>query len=598
MRVLRGPLPPAPSREGRGKDQDVPSRDRRRASNRSRFGLALGLVLALAWGAGAAADPARATRHMVAAADPRAVEAGLAILRAGGSALDAAIATQMVLNLVEPQSSGIGGGAFLLTYDATTRAVATYDGRETAPAAATSTLFLGPDGQPMDFVQAVVGGRSVGVPGLLRMLELAHGDHGTLPWRELFQPAIALAEAGFVVSPRLGKSIAKTERMNATPVTAAAFLDAQGKALAPGTTIRNPALAATLRTIADGGAARFYEGDIAEAIAVAVQGFAANPGALTVADMAVYEAKRREAVCGPYRVWIVCGMGPPSSGGVAVLQILAGLEPFDMAALTPDSPEADHLIAEASRLAFADRNRYLADSDFVPVPVAGLLDPGYLAGRVALIDPTRSMGKVEPGSPPTQGGWHWADGQDSERPGTTHISVIDGAGNAVSLTSSIEGPFGSRLMVRGFLLNNEMTDFSFTPEEEGQIVANRVQGGKRPRSSMAPTIVLDRDRRLVMVVGSPGGSRIIGYVAKTLVAALDWNLDPQAAIDLPHIVNRNGNTEIEDGRVVQTLREALKGLGHTVAVKKMESGLHVIRVTATGLEGGADPRREGVAEGD
>jgi gamma-glutamyltranspeptidase/glutathione hydrolase len=547
---------------------------------------------------GASADPARATRHMVAAADPRAVEAGLAMLRAGGSAIDAAIAAEMVLNLVEPQSSGIGGGAFLLAYDAASRVVTSYDGRETAPAAAGPSLFLDSSGQPMDFMAAVVGGRSVGVPGLLRMLELAHREHGRLPWADLFAPAIELAETGFAVSPRLHKSIAGAGRMDATPAIAAAFLGADGKALPPGTVVRNPAFAATLRAVAQRGADALHHGPIAQAIVAAVNGFAANPGAMTSADLAGYRAIEREPVCGPYRVWIVCGMGPPSSGGVAVLQILAGLERFDLAALAPDSPAADHLIAEASRLAFADRDRYLADPDLVAVPVAGLLDPGYLADRAALIDPGRSMGTAEAGTPPGQGGRLWGDGSDLERPGTTHVSVVDGEGNAVALTASIEGAFGSRLMAGGFLLNNELTDFAFVPEDEGRPVANRVEGGKRPRSSMAPTIVLDRERNLVLVLGSPGGSRIIGFVAKTLVAALDWNLDAQAAIDLPHIVNRNGDTEIEDGRVVAPLREGLERLGHVVVVKDHDSGLHVIRVTPAGLEGGADARREGVALGD
>jgi gamma-glutamyltranspeptidase/glutathione hydrolase len=551
-----------------------------------------GCVLAAAAGP-ARAEPAKAARQMVAAANPLAAEAGREILRAGGSAIDAAIATALVLNLVEPQSSGIGGGAFLLHYDGQTSDVAAYDGRETAPAAATPELFLRPDGEPMDFWEAVVGGRSVGVPGLVRLFELAHRAHGRLPWAMLFEPAIRLAQDGFAVSPRLHSLIAEDKYLKTDPAAAAYFHDADGAPLAAGTTLRNPAFAETLRRIARHGAEAFYTGPIAEAMVAAVRGAAANPGAMSMADLAGYQAKQRPVLCGPYRTWRVCGMPPPTSGGVAVLQILGSLQGFDLPALAPESAEAWHLIAEASRLAFADRNQFLADADFVPVPLDDLLDPAYLARRGSLIVPEASLGTAEPGLPLQNG----AMPVQQAPPSTSHLVVADAAGNAVSMTASIESAFGARLMAAGFLLNNELTDFSFRPEADGRPVANRVQAGKRPRSSMAPTMVLDREGRLVLAVGSPGGSRIIGYVVKAVIGALDWGLDMQAAIDLPNVVNRNGATDVEEGAPA-ALEEGLAARGHEVKVGPLNSGLHGIAVTAAGLEGGADPRREGIALGD
>jgi len=556
-------------------------------------GLLLGALVATGLAdPGAAAPPARAARQMVVAANPLAAEAGRDILRAGGTAVDAAIAAELVLNLVEPQSSGIGGGAFLLHYDGQSGAVAAYDGRETAPAAATPGLFLTAAGEPMEFWDAVVGGRSVGVPGLVRLLELAHRAHGRLPWARLFEPAITLAETGFLVSPRLHALIAEDPYLKIFPATAAYFTDASGAPLAAGTQLRNPAFAATLRRIAQDGADAFYNGPIAEAIVAAVQGTTPNPGGLSLADLAGYQAKRREALCAPYRTWRVCGMPPPTSGGVAVLQILGLLERFDLPALAPDSAAAWHLITEASRLAFADRDRFLADADFVPVPVARLLAPDYLARRSAAIAPDASLGTAEPGLPAQNG----AMPVQHDPPSTTHLVVVDAAGNAVSMTASIESAFGARLMAAGFLLNNELTDFSFRPDIDGRPVANRVEPGKRPRSSMAPTIALASDGRLALAVGSPGGSRIIGYVVKALVATLDWGLDIQAAIDLPNVVNRNGASEVEEGAA--DLAAGLTAAGGEVKLVPLNSGLHGIAVTAAGLTGGADPRREGVALGD
>ena len=548
--------------------------------------------------AGESGPPARATRHMIAAANPLAAEAGLAILRDGGSAVDAAIAAQMVLNLVEPQSSGIGGGGFMLHFDAANGRVTAFDGRETAPAAADADLFIGPDGKPLKFWDAVIGGRSVGVPGLLDMLALAHRRHGRLSWARLFEPAIRLAGEGFAVSPRLHELIAATRGLDTYARARAYFFTAAGEPRPVGAMVRNPAFAETLKLVAANGVEPFYRGAIAADIVAAVRGAAGNPGHLNEADLAGFRARALDPVCGAYRVWRVCGMGPPSSGGVTVAQILGLLEPFDLAALEPVSPEAVHLISEASRLAYADRARYLADDTFVPVPVAGLLERSYLRGRAAAIDAARSMGEAAAGEPPGSAGHLGAPDAGSEQRSTTHLSVIDADGNAVSMTTSVESAFGSRLMVRGFMLNNQLTDFSFRPEVDGVAVANRVAPGKRPRSSMAPTLVLDADGGLVLAVGSPGGSRIIAYVAQALVAMLDWGLDAQAALDLPHHVNRNGVTDLEAGTALERLAGALAELGHETRLRALVSGLHAIVVTPDGLEGGADSRREGVAFGD
>ena len=600
----------------RFKANDPSNLSRRRRSLPTRAGGALVLVAALTLAAcarheppvadpaaapeglsqamGAPSAPAAARRHMIAAANPHASEAGLEILRAGGSAVDAAIAAQMMLTLVEPQSSGIGGGAFLLHYKSESREVQAYDGRETAPVTATSALFLTPDGNPMGFWDAVVGGRAVGTPGVLRMLELAHRQHGKLPWARLFEPAIRLAEQGFPVSPRLRGLIARDRFLGGQPSTRAYFFDAAGEPLAAGSVLKNPALAETFRKIAAQGTGVFYEGEIGADIVAAVRGVADNPGLLSSDDLAAYPAKERAPLCAPYRAWIVCGMPPPTSGGVAVLQILGMLSHFQVRELPPLSAEAAHLIAEASRLAFADRNQFLADTDFVEVPLGRLLSADYLAQRAGLISPSASLGRAAPGLPTESA----AMPAQEEPPSTSHLVVVDAEGNAVSMTSSIENGFGARLMVRGFLLNNQLTDFSFRPERDGRPVANRVEPGKRPRSSMSPFLVLDREGRFVMAVGSPGGSRIIGYVAQALIAALDWNLDPQAATAQAHVINRNGPTDLEFGSQATGLVPALEKLGHKLRFPEMTSGLHAIRQSGSQLLGGADPRREGVALGD
>jgi len=543
----------------------------------------------------AANPPAVSDRFMVSTANPLATMAARDIILKGGSAVDAAIAAQLVLTLTEPQSSGLGGGAFLLTYEAASGAVASYDGRETAPAAATADLFVRPDGTVMDWTEAAEGGIPVGVPGVLRMLELAHADQGRLPWADLFAPAIALAQNGFILSPRLYEVLDWVEGPERFPAFYKQFYTLGGERKPVGTRLTNPALAATLRALAEGGADAFYSGAIAEEIVAAVDGATVNPGAMTLEDLAGYEAIRRDPICKAYRIWTVCGMGPPSSGGIAVAQILGLLERFDMAAVKPGSLEAVHLIAEAERLAYADRDLFVADSDFVAVPIEALLNPDYLADRSALIDPAASMGTAEPGL--AAGDQAAFDDAGNLGLSTSHISIVDMEGNAVSMTTSIERGFGSRLMAGGFMLNNELTDFAFEAQADGLAIANRVEAGKRPRSSMAPTLVLDQDGGVVMAIGTVGGSRIICYVAKTLIARLDWGLDIQAAIELPHFLNRNGATELEDGTNLVNLVPALEAMGHEVRLGAMDTGLAGFYIDGGTITGGADPRREGTALG-
>lgn len=552
-----------------------------------------------------------AKNFMVAAANPLATDAGFQVLKAGGSAVDAAIAVQMVLGLVEPQSSGIGGGLFLVHFDGKT--VRTYDGRETAPAAATPDLFM-KDGKPMGFMEGVVGGRSVGTPGTLRALELAHRQYGKLPWKVLFQPAIKLADGGFPLSPRLYAQLkddaSKTLRNDAA--AAAYFLQADGSPKPVGTVLRNPEYAAVLRDIADRGVAAFYEGALARDIVAKVRSHPTNAGLLSEADLAGYRAKERAPLCFDYKQWRLCGMPPPSSGPLALGQIMGMLAQRNLEALKPvpqsfglePNPEAVHLISEADRLAYADRGRYVADPDFVPLPggnANALLSPAYLWERSKLIT-DRSMGRAQAGAP-VQAAVAMAEDRSPELPCTSHISVVDGFGNAIAMTTTIENVFGAQLMVHGFMLNNELTDFSFVPSENGMPVANRVEGGKRPRSSMSPMLVFERDTgRLVMSVGSPGGSAIINYTAKVLFATLDWKLDVQKAISLPNFGSRNGPTELEDGRASVALIDALKARGHEVKVMTQTSGLQGIQRTVKDGQpvwfGGADPRREGIVMGE
>lgn len=545
----------------------------------------------------AEARPVLAQDWMVVAAHPLASRAGADVLAAGGTAADAMVAVQAVLGLVEPQSSGLGGGAFLLWHDGETGAITTLDGRETAPLAATPRLFQDAAGAPLAFFEAVVGGRSVGTPGTPALMAEAHRRWGRSDWAALLDPAIRLAEAGFAVSPRLATLVAgDAERLALHPDTAAYFLPA-GKPLAEGDTLRNPAYAATLRVLATQGADGFYTGPVADSIVTAVQGAADNPGVLDKVDLAIYRVKEREAVCAPYRVWQVCGMGPPSSGALAVGQILGLLQGHDLTALGPDNPESWRLIGDASRLAFADRGRYVADTDFVPVPVQGMLDPSYLQGRAALLLGDDALPEVSPGTPAFDHTLLRADGPTLEQPATTHISIVDSYGNVLSMTSTIENAFGSRVMAGGFLLNNELTDFSFRSHDGGVPIANRVEPGKRPRSSMAPTIVY-RDGAPVLAIGSPGGSSIIGYVTQALIAQLDWGLDVQQAVGMGHALNRFGVYDLEEGTSAEALAAPLQAMGYEVKIGPQTSGLHAIAIGADGLQGGADPRREGLALGN
>ena len=553
-----------------------------------------------------------AGRHMVAAPHALAAEAGLGVLREGGGAIDAAVAAQAVLTLVEPHASGIGGGALMLHWGAAARLVSAWDGREVAPAAARPDLFLRPDGAPMGFHEAAVGGRAVGVPGALRMLEAAHREHGRLPWARLFAPAVALAEDGFPVSPRLAATIAhEAGRLGQDPAARALFLLPDGSPLPAGQRLRSPELAATLRAVAAGGADALHRGPIAAAIAEAVR-TSPNPGGMTVDDLAGYAPVKRDALCAPYRAFTVCGFPPPSSGGVATLQILALLSHQDMPALGPrraghgpaQALDAAHLLGEAGRLAFADRNRYLADADVVEVPVRGLLDPVYLLHRAQSLDRDRAVSPLRPGNPP----WHRPAAAPASQPpqpehGTSHVSIVDADGNAVALTTTVEDVFGARTVAAGMVLNNQLTDFSFLPEIGGRPVANAVAPGKRPRSSMSPTIVFGADGAPVAVVGSAGGSRIIGHVAQALVAMLDWDLDPQEAAALPRVGGRDAAVELEAGTSAAALADGLRERGVPVEVRSNLSGLHAIRVRrgpdgARRLLGGADPRREGAAIGD
>jgi gamma-glutamyltranspeptidase / glutathione hydrolase len=589
---------------------------------------------------GFTAKPGWATKKFaVAAANPLATDAGYQILKAGGSAVDAAVAVQMVLGLVEPQSSGIGGGAFLLHQDGKSGGkMEAFDGRETAPAAATELLFTGKDGKPMAFTEAQVGGRSVGVPGTVKMLELAHKQHGKLPWATLFQPAIALAEGGFKVSPRLHTLVADSKTLKNDPVAAAYFYDAAGAAWPVGHVLKNPAYADVLRKIAKDGSKALHEGEIAENIVRKVRNHPTNAGVLSLQDLANYAPKKREPLCFDYKVdpetYQICGMPPPSSGAIAIGQILGILNntvapqlPLDSATVPTAaeflSPEWLHLYLEASRLAFADRATFVADPDFVAPPAGNwqeMLNPVYLAQRAKLIG-DKSMKSASAGIPLpyaaikisnsagalTPENFKYAPMPDQPEYGTSHISIVDAAGNALAMTTTIEGAFGSMQMVNGFLLNNELTDFSFAPTDAaGKSIANRVAPGKRPRSSMAPTLVIDKTTgQVIMSAGSPGGALIIHFTAKTLIGTLNWNMNAQEAINLPNFGSLNGPSILEAKRFPPAVVEALKAKGHEIREIEMTSGLQAIeRTTSSGAStydgffGGADPRREGVVLGD
>jgi gamma-glutamyltranspeptidase/glutathione hydrolase len=541
-----------------------------------------------------------AKRFMVAAANPLAAEAGRAVIAKGGNAIDAMVAVQSVLGLVEPQSSGLGGGAFLVYYDAATNKLSTFDGRETAPMEATPKLFLDAQGQPLKFMDAVVGGRSVGTPGTVRLLEDVHKRFGNADWASLFDHGRDLATNGFAVSPRLASLIAaEGDRLKTSEAARSYFFDQAGAPLKAGTVLKNPAYAATLRTIAEGGAEAFYNGAIAQDIVKTVRDAPTNPGVLSIDDLSNYRVKEREPICFAYRALDVCGMGPPSSGAIAVSQILGMIENFDIKGLGAQNPESWRLIGDAQRLAFADRERYVADTDFQPTPIKGLLTKDYLGNRADLLNGDKALKpeQVKAGEPE----WDHAllFGRDAalELPSTSQFVIVDRDGNVVSMTTTIESGFGSRLMTNGFLLNNELTDFSFKTHDGQLPIANRVEPGKRPRSSMAPTIVM-KDGKPLLAIGSPGGSQIIGYVAQALIAYIDWGMPVEQIVAQPHLINRFGTYDIEAGTEAERLAEPLKALGYEVKAGEMNSGLHAIEITEAGLVGSADPRREGVALGD
>ena len=532
---------------------------------------------------------------MAASANPLATEAGYEILKRGGSAIDAMIAMQTTLGLTEPQSSGLGGGAFLVYWDNKAKKLTTFDARETAPKAATPELFLDENGKPMDFMNAVVGGRSVGVPGIPKLLEDVHKRYGKLPWASLFDKPIALAEQGFTVSPRMAKSIEQNlEPLKRYPQTAAYFLP-DGKPLAAGTVLKNPEFARSVRLLAEKGSAPFYQGAQAQNIVRAVTGAVDNPGKISMADLKNYRVIEREPVCAPYREYEVCGMGAPSSGAIALGEILGVLQNQDMKALGAENIHSWRWIGDASRIAFADRDYYVGDPAFVNVPTRALISQAYLKPRAEEIRQSdKALENIQAG----RVGKAYAQGMAVELPSTSHLVVVDKDGNVVSMTTSIENAFGSGLMANGYLLNNELTDFAFNPVgADGKTVANSVAGGKRPRSSMAPTIVM-KDGKPYLAVGSPGGSRIIGFVAKTLVAHIDWGMDIQTAISLPNMLNRGSTYEIEEKTAAAAKAPALEQLGYKVQVRDLNSGVQGIVIGKNGLQGGADPRREGKVMGD
>jgi len=548
-----------------------------------------------------ASTPKPEVAGVVSAADPRAAEAGAEMLRKDGSAVDAAIATMLALGVVEPQSSGIGGGGFLVYNDAENGAknqIVTFDGREAAPMAAGPDWFLN-DGKPRPFMEAVMSGLSVGVPGNIKLAAKAHDRAGRLPWKALFGPAIKLAEDGFTISERLHEFLGNAKnRAAADPAGQGLFYDAAGNPLPIGTVVKNPALAATLKVIAEQGPDAFYTGANALAIARQVTADTPGPRGMVTGDIEHYIAKERAPVCGTYRAYRICGMGPPSSGATTVLAILKQLEGFDMSGLGKDSPVAWHLFAESQRLAFADRELYLGDDDFVRVPVAGLIDGDYLAKRGALISPTSTMASASAGkpyagdAPPIA----WADGDEPEEHGTSHFVAVDQWGDAATYTSTVEGSFGSGIMVGGYYLNNELTDFSFSPEVNGRPVANRVEPGKRPRSSMAPTLVYDKDGKLVLAIGAAGGATIPVQVAKALVGWIDWHLSAQDSIALPMLYSPGDTITIEQGSSLQAMVPALEALGHKgIAQRYLPLKANAVELTPSGWVGAADPRSEGAA---
>lgn len=531
---------------------------------------------------------------MVAAADPLAVEAGLEMLREGGTAVDAAIAVALTLGLVEPEASGVGGGGFLVHFRATDAAIDAYDGREWAPAGATPGMFLDEAGRPLAWELAQASGRSIGTPALVPMLKLAHQAHGRLPWARLMQPAIRLAEDGFVIGPRLARSLATwREAIAADPQAASIYLDPQGTPWPHGHRLRNPAYAASLRAIAAEGPRALTQGPIAEAIVAAARR-GPRAGTLSLDDLAAHAPRRLDPLCAPFRVYRVCSMPPPSSAN-AMLSILGLYARVRPAPNGPDDIEDWAAYLWASRLSYVDRDHYMADDRFVEVPTAALLDPAYLDQRAALVDLAGSRAAIPVGTPAGEAlRARWGSAAMQEK-GTTHLSVVDADGNAVALTSTIESEYGAQRMAGGFWLNNQLTDFSFEPVIDGKPVANAVAPRKAPRSSMSPAIVTDRDGKLVLVTGSMGGSTIIASVSRSIIGVLDWGLTPQEAVSTPAMFARTPRIEVERGRMSGATIDALRGRGWDVVESDLYSGTHVIEVAPAGLRGGADPRLEGSA---
>jgi len=541
---------------------------------------------------GGVTPPTGTTGGAVSAADPRAAQAGVEILRAGGTAADAAAAVMLALTVVEPQSSGIGGGGFIIYNDEPHHAVTTFNGRERAPMAATPSYFLGPDGQPRAHSDAVPGGLSVGVPGSIRLIQHVHDRYGRLPWARLFQPAIRLAREGFAITPRLRQALSSPESLARTTAWGRAqFYDANGEPKPVGTILRNPELAATLEQIAAHGPDWFYHGPNALALVNTARSSPRNPAVIVAGDLAAYDAQERPAVCAMYRVYRICGMGPPSSGATTVFAILKQLERFDMAALGPRSPVAWHLIADSMRLAYADRDTFIGDPDFVRVPVPGLTDAHYLASRSALLSVDHALPDVQPGTPP--GAQAMTHAPSAEVPATTHFVVVDTAGNVASYTSTIEGGFGSGLTTGGYILNNELTDFTFAPVRNGAPVANRPEGGKRPMSSMSPTIVYGPDGRVRIAIGAAGGPTIIAQVAKALIGVLDWNLSAQDAIALPQIMGWGNRVTVERGTWLEAMVPQLQAMGHQIVVVAPGYKANAIERVNGRWVGAADPRSEG-----
>jgi gamma-glutamyltranspeptidase/glutathione hydrolase len=557
----------------------------------------LGLLLA----AGSAqAEAPIAKKHMIVTDSPFATDAGLQMLRAGGSAVDAAIAAQMVLTLVEPESTGIGGGAFVVLFDPKAKKVTTFDGREMAPASATPGMFLDASGKPLAHGDAIPGGLSVGVPGDVAMLWLAHEKYGKLPWAKLFQPAIALSEKGFPVTRKLSTLLREYPQLAKMPDIRAYFYKPDGSPYAEGEILKNPELAHTLRMIAKDGPKGFYEGPVAQAIVDKVQHAPIHPAGMTLDDLKDYVAKERPPVCGTYRAYRLCSMGPPSSGGVAVIQILDMLERFAPKDLQPGTLSQAHLFTQASRLAFADRAKYMADSDFIPVPVVGLTDRGYTLSRSKLIDPARDMGKAEAGTPPVKhASIDFAPQRSPQPQGTSHLSIVDDSGEAVAMTTTVESVLGSKMMAKGFVLNNQLTDFSFDPVIDGKPVANAPAPKKRPLSAMSPTIVFDANGKFKIATGSPGGPLIIDYTAQSILNLIDGRQTPAKAAAEPHVANLNTPTLIEKGTSAEALIPQLEAMGHQIAEPIVEqSGVNIIERVKGGYLGAADPRRDGNARGD